>query len=802
MAISWHYISDYCAIGIDWCASTGNSSVSLSPKVYRWDEYRTDNYGGSFDEYLSPDPSGAGAWYDLDFGSGSGTRTLDSFATRTYTKTHDPQTVSLKIAWSNIGSYSSGFHSLGSGSKTWTYTVPALASYAVKYSANGGSGAPSAQTKWYGETLKLSATKPTRTGYTFQGWGTSSTDTSVDYDPEDSYTANKAVTLYAIWKVVKPAAPSGVTATRNSDTKNAVKWTRGSNADITYSSIKVERKTDGGSWSQIASVAGTATSYSDTTTSANHYYQYRVRAYNSTGYSSYATCSTVVYNTPSAPTKVTAARSGETTVELTIANAPKTATVLEIQRSTDASTWETVATIEGAAVTSATDNPGGGTFYYRARNTRDSLASAWSAASNAVVTICAPAAPTLSSPASGSVVNKANESITFEWAHNPIDGSAQEAAKLRYSVDKGGTYTEVEIEGDAASCTLENSFEINSEVTWGVCTKGAHADYGPWSDNRVFYVYQVPSVAFAQPTDGFTVENTPIAVELQYDDASGSLASATLSVSDGSKVVYTRNMGTETACEIQNTEWLPDNGVTYTLNVTVRSSSTLTSEVAREIAVSFVLPRPVELVIEPDAETGYVSLVANVPEDDELEVPVSVSIWRESEDGRVLLGEGLQAGAGVVDMYAPLNVGYQYTATSFADSGAANSTAFDAKLETPWAFLYFTGGGIARGKWNPEDSWKLDQEVDFVQYIGREYPVAYMRDAMEETHDVTVTLMDRDEARAFRKMMATHEPIVAKLWDSLVFHAVPQVQGKPKSTVRSYWGEVAVKLTRIDGEAL
>ena len=81
-----------------------------------------------------------------------------------------------------------------------TVSVPAKTSYSVKYSANGGSGAPSAQTKWYGTTLTLSSTKPTRTGYTFQGWGTTSTDTSVNYAAGASYTSNAAITLYAIWK--------------------------------------------------------------------------------------------------------------------------------------------------------------------------------------------------------------------------------------------------------------------------------------------------------------------------------------------------------------------------------------------------------------------------------------------------------------------------------------------------------------------------------------------------------------------------------------------------------------------------
>ena len=72
--------------------------------------------------------------------------------------------------------------------------------YTVSYNANGGSGAPAAQTKAHGATLTLSTAKPTRTGYTFLGWGTSASATTATYQPGASYTANANITLYAVWK--------------------------------------------------------------------------------------------------------------------------------------------------------------------------------------------------------------------------------------------------------------------------------------------------------------------------------------------------------------------------------------------------------------------------------------------------------------------------------------------------------------------------------------------------------------------------------------------------------------------------
>ena len=75
-----------------------------------------------------------------------------------------------------------------------------LSTYTVSYNANGGSGAPGSQTKIQDVALTLSSTKPTRSGYTFLGWATSSSATSANYSAGGSYTSNAGVTLYAVWK--------------------------------------------------------------------------------------------------------------------------------------------------------------------------------------------------------------------------------------------------------------------------------------------------------------------------------------------------------------------------------------------------------------------------------------------------------------------------------------------------------------------------------------------------------------------------------------------------------------------------
>jgi len=86
----------------------------------------------------------------------------------------------------------SGHTFTGNATMSWS-------TYTVSYNANGGSGAPSSQTKTYGTALTLSSTKPTRTGYTFSKWNTKSDGSGTSYSAGGSYTANSALTLYAIW---------------------------------------------------------------------------------------------------------------------------------------------------------------------------------------------------------------------------------------------------------------------------------------------------------------------------------------------------------------------------------------------------------------------------------------------------------------------------------------------------------------------------------------------------------------------------------------------------------------------------
>lgn len=111
------------------------------------------------------------------------------------------------IGSSGVSSYSEssdGTLRSCSNRKYWVEFFYDRNEYTISYNANGGSGAPSSQKKYYGVSTTLSTTKPTRNGYTFKGWGTGSTSTTPSYQPGGTYTGNAARTLYAVWESDAP----------------------------------------------------------------------------------------------------------------------------------------------------------------------------------------------------------------------------------------------------------------------------------------------------------------------------------------------------------------------------------------------------------------------------------------------------------------------------------------------------------------------------------------------------------------------------------------------------------------------
>ncbi|MEG0791005.1 MAG: fibronectin type III domain-containing protein [Gordonibacter sp.] len=593
-----------------------------------------------------------------------------------------------------------------------------------------------------------------------------------------------------------PSAPTGATAARNGDSKNTVSWTNKATTAAPYDNLYLERSVNGGSWTALATLGGGATSYADATTGANSYYRYRVRAKNSSAYSEYATTA-ITYNTPAAPDKIAVSRSGETTVRIDMVNTARTATGLELQRSKDRTNWATVKTLSGL-VTTTTDDPGGGTFYYRARNTRGSLASGY-VVSGAVTTICAPAKPTLVAPVAGVAVPKSNERIAITWQHVPIDGSAQTAAEVAYSTNGGSAWTTVAVPGSAALLELANSFSVNTTVTWKVRTKGVHADFSPWSDTRVFYVYQVPTLTIESPKNGSVVEQIPVRIGLAYSDPSGSLAEVVIEVAKDGRPILNKQIGANLLTELSVAEFMPENGGVYTVTATARSTSTLTAKSSVTVSVDFALPYAPWVWVRPEEDSGQALIDVGFTEAEHRAKVAQMLLYRIADGHQVLLSDSLTEGSTFADENAPLNIEYQYKVVTVAFSGVVSEEVEEGSVKSPFAFFYFDGDA-AKAKLNPVGEKSIVRsERKLVTYWGRKYPVAYDSQAVSETQKYKAMLKTRDEGMAFRRLIEAGGSCVYKSLDGDVFHAVADVKITPAHTAVGYYGEVSVDVTRVDG---
>lgn len=225
-------------IGIYTSVTNTNTQTSVNVQVWFWTRYSCDDDFNNLYFNVGKSVTSAstlyGQHYNVDhkYNYSWDERNQTRLINKTYTYTRSTSAVKYNayarfqdIDWISGKMYANT-----------SYTVPALTSYTIKYNANGGSGAPSSQTKWYGKSLTLSSTKPTRTGHSFQGWATSSSG-SVKYAAGASYTANSAVTLYAVWK----ANTYTVTFNANGGTGGPSSQTKTYGKTLTLSSTKPTR---------------------------------------------------------------------------------------------------------------------------------------------------------------------------------------------------------------------------------------------------------------------------------------------------------------------------------------------------------------------------------------------------------------------------------------------------------------------------------------------------------------------------------------------------------------------------------
>lgn len=195
--------------------SVANNTSTVTWKVrYSKSSGTYNNNGAKYYVNVNGNRVKSGTWKPKK-GTTSGT-----IASGTTTIKHNTDGTHAQIrAYAKV--YDTGFSPSSADDYSPYLSLPTIKrTYTVSYNANGGTGAPASQTKTYGVDLTLSSTIPTRAGYAFKGWATSSTG-AVAYQAGGTYSANSAVTLYAVWELLGNVKMGSYSAFRCDSSGNA-----------------------------------------------------------------------------------------------------------------------------------------------------------------------------------------------------------------------------------------------------------------------------------------------------------------------------------------------------------------------------------------------------------------------------------------------------------------------------------------------------------------------------------------------------------------------------------------------------
>lgn len=259
--------------GIDWDSSNVLSSDLVVTKHYKHAGFSST----VTDSYTSPgfDPTGIG-WdgsnvlcCDWDSRKNYKHAGFSSTVTDSYTV---PGLLPLPVgmSWSavpvNPSNVTAHYQATDQAYATWTDNADDEEYYDVQYRLDGGGwqndpntpyGADTEQSTAFGVGADHKVEFQVRAGNTAQGGG-----------PSEWVVSTATYTT--------PDAPSGCAGSRIYNTQIDIGWTDNSAYEQGF---RIERKVDDGSWVFLINKDAEVEAHSDTTTSAGHKYEYRVRAY-------------------------------------------------------------------------------------------------------------------------------------------------------------------------------------------------------------------------------------------------------------------------------------------------------------------------------------------------------------------------------------------------------------------------------------------------------------------------------------------------------------------------------------------
>lgn len=551
-----------------------------------------------------------------------------------------------------------------------------------------------------------------------------------------------------------PAVPGPTTVVRTA-TGVKLSWTHGSGGG-TRASYEVWRQVGGGSdqaWKKIATLASTATTYSDDTFPNYMPVRWQVGAANAGG-SAYAAATKFLYwslRTPPAPTLTREA----TSVTLTWPpNAIKEAGT-EITRTvggtdTVVATLPSVASGSGPTTWTDTSLPAG-TITYKIRQFMGDAGvwrgySAFSPASTPVVTITKPNPPSNLAP-NGALAP--SDGVPFTWQPNPVDGSTQTQAEVRYRKVGTTAWTTTTVTGATPATTVALAA---GDWEWQVRSWGAHADPSDWSATATATVIDRPTVAINSPSGTVTQPGlTAIWGYFQAQSRPQAAWKLGLYASDGELLEEKAGSGPATQVKLDT---LAANGSSYKLRVEVATGGIWSTPTELMFSVVFIPPHPPGVGINWDESSGSHMITLTPQTQPGKPSTAYVDIFRSVDSGQTWesVAEGAATDSILQDFQGLSNGTTTYRILAYSSIGAVTEVRFEV-LSASGA-LWLSGGAgyatTARLPYDPDVAVEAGRERSTELYDERPLPVAYAGEHVSRQVKAGGTLVDGDQTVAAR----------------------------------------------------
>ncbi len=205
------YTMSSCTSSSPCSGTVGSSDISISLSA------TVNSYYLDLNGYLDSSASGGISGYGTADVYINGTLVCDDctdyYAAHPYGSSYEIKDIKATTGHTYNGVYSGSLSGTIPSYNYGVYLNFTSNTYYIYYNANDGSGAPSTQSYTYSTsgTVTLSSTTPTKSGYNFLGWSTSSSAGSPSYYAGGSFPKSTAsnTTLYAVYGL-----PTGINAYR------------------------------------------------------------------------------------------------------------------------------------------------------------------------------------------------------------------------------------------------------------------------------------------------------------------------------------------------------------------------------------------------------------------------------------------------------------------------------------------------------------------------------------------------------------------------------------------------------------